>query len=57
MAEASISLSESPSVLTSLFLIKGPNMSQKVPYHIRQCLTSAKLEETMNAPRQHVTQL
>lgn len=54
LAEASISLSESPSVLTSLFLIKGPtNLSQRMLYHIRQCLTSAKLEEMLNALRQH----
>lgn len=55
MAEASISLSESPPVLTSPFLIKGlTNLSQRVPYHIGQCLSSAKLEEMLNALRQHV---
>lgn len=54
MAETSISFSESPSVLTSLFLIKGPtNLSQRAPYHIRQRLTSAKPEEVLNTPRWH----
>lgn len=55
MAEASISLSESPSVLTSLFLIKVPtNLPQRGPYHIRQRLTSAKLEKMLNAFRHYV---
>lgn len=54
LAEASISLSESPSVLTSLFLIKGPaNLSQRLLYRLRQRLTPAKLEEMLNALKQH----
>lgn len=54
MDEASVSLSVSPFELTSLLLIKGPtNLAQRVPYPIRQCLTSAKLREMLNALRQH----
>jgi len=54
MAKASISLSVSPSVLTSFFLIEVPtHLSQRAPYHIRPCLTSTKQEDVLNAPKQH----
>lgn len=54
MAETSVSLFVSPSELTSLLLIKGPTyLAERVPYPIRQCLTSAKLREMLNALRQH----
>lgn len=53
LAEASISLSESPSVLTSLFLIKGPtNLSQRMLSHKavpHLCKTRGDAERTKTA--------
>lgn len=54
IAKVSVSLSESPSVPTFLYLIIGStNLSARAPSHNTQCLTSVRTEDLLDASKPH----